>query len=91
MLEIDANKELTYSLPTITDPDGDKCKIEVDLKDSLAFSKFASNTFIFKPKDTNARSNPYSIKIILTDDNASKILSKAYDLKVQVMPNKKNN
>lgn len=69
-------------MPAITDPDGDKYSTEADLRDSLTFTKIVNNTFAFLPSISDTRSNPYIIKIILTDNHPNKAMGKRYYLKV---------
>lgn len=74
---------VTYTLPQISDPDKDQYFTTISLMDSLSFATEDHTSITFSPTNLNAKIDPYKIKIVLTDKNASP-KSKTYSLSVTV-------
>ena len=64
-----ANSTLEYDLPTIADPNNETYTIAVNLSDSFIFTQYSKGKFTFRPKMSDVKSTPYSIKITLRDKN----------------------
>ena len=58
-----------YNLPQIADPDNDSFKVTILLQQTTPFAKTANNIITFSPTDKDAKLTPYTIKIVLTDEN----------------------
>lgn len=82
LLTVEANKVLTYTLPSIADDDGDKYSITVDRGEALMFCQFKDGKFTFEPKLANVKESFYVIKIVLSDDNLENRMSQEYRLRV---------
>ena len=72
---------LSYTLPDISDPDGDDWIIECNLGTAIAFASFSVNTFHISPHSSD--SGTYKIQIKLTDKNEYPKTQK-YNLAVNV-------
>eukprot|EP00347_Sterkiella_histriomuscorum_P012940 403366634 len=61
------NKFSTYNLPSVTDPDGDKFLISVQLGQQSIWIAYSQPTFKISPGLSN--NGTYSIKVLITDTN----------------------
>eukprot|EP00347_Sterkiella_histriomuscorum_P012520 403368261 len=76
------NKFSTYNLPSVTDPDGDKFLISVQLGQQSIWIAYNQPTFKISPGLSN--NGTYSIKIIISDTNKNP-MSSTYFLNIKVM------
>eukprot|EP00347_Sterkiella_histriomuscorum_P008755 403343878 len=76
------NQQIAYTLPSVTDPDGDKYQILVQLGQQSTWILYSQPTLKLNPRTSN--NGTYSIKIQLTDIN-KKPMSSTYYLNIQVV------
>eukprot|EP00347_Sterkiella_histriomuscorum_P006708 403351740 len=76
------NQQIAYTLPSVTDPDGDKYQILVQLGQQSTWILYSQPTLKMSPGTTN--NGTYSIKIQLTDINKNP-MSSTYYLNIQVI------
>ena len=67
---IDVGSTKTYSLPSITDPDGDAYTISVSMGSATSFTTYSNGKLTFAPKAT-ASSSTTSVTVTLKDTNTS--------------------
>ncbi len=77
------NDNFTFTLPEITDADGDS--YSVSNLYMPGFGRFSGDTFTFKPKGSDANTPVQFILITVRDDN-SESLTSTYILQVFVVP-----
>ena len=76
---MELNEIITYSLPLVTDPDGDQILAQFLFDAIKSFTKISNNTFTFKPT-LPSEMGIYIIIISLSDNNLYYPLSKIYQL-----------
>jgi hypothetical protein len=83
-LTIKAPATKNYTLPIVEDPDNDSFKVQVQFSTFIKFLP-ASNTLIFSPTQKDVSIEPYSIKIVLLDQNKYTPKKSSYTLSVMVI------
>lgn len=85
-LAIIAPNTLVYGLPEIEDPDYDPITVAVKLLSATPFTQFiaTNKTLIFSPSPSNAKDTPYTISIVLSDQNPHSPKISVYSLSVSI-------
>eukprot|EP00347_Sterkiella_histriomuscorum_P019607 403340988 len=76
------NKQKTYKLPSVIDPDGDNYLIGVQLGQQSTWIEYKQGILVMRPTSINV--GEHSIEILLTDTNQNP-LSTTYYLKIKVI------
>ncbi|TNV86894.1 hypothetical protein FGO68_gene7783 [Halteria grandinella] len=87
-IQMTSGDQKNFKIPSVSDPDGDAYKINVELGNALMFARYSDGEIRLNPDDSHAQeagSKPYQIVITLTDQGQNQSKSSIYKISIIVV------